>query len=125
MNRDWMDSAACRSYDPELWFPISPGDTATRPRAICVHECPVRAKCAEYAIRTGEQDGIWGGMSQAQLTQAVRNRRAAGRTRVTAEMERRDEAARLMRAGMSNREIATALGLSRDTIARYLREAIA
>ncbi|MEW2420484.1 WhiB family transcriptional regulator [Streptomyces nigra] len=81
---DWRDHAACRHEDPEVFFSEgkSARGTVLHAQAIC-HTCPVRRQCGEYAIKTGEDWGVWGGMSRNQLRQARRLRansdaRAAG-----------------------------------------------
>ncbi|MFC4536946.1 WhiB family transcriptional regulator [Sphaerisporangium dianthi] len=60
----WLRRAACRGEDPELFFPISakgPGHAQhERAKAVC-RRCPVQSSCLEYALRTGQEHGIWGG----------------------------------------------------------------
>lgn len=53
--------AACRGHDPQLWFPADNRQTQEAKR-ICGH-CPLRQQCADWAIRTGEPFGIWGGLT--------------------------------------------------------------
>lgn len=38
---------------------------AVEAKALCA-ACPIRAACAEHAIRHGETDGIWGGLTPAE-----------------------------------------------------------
>jgi WhiB family redox-sensing transcriptional regulator len=61
---DWRLRGACRHRDPELWFPAEHCAARIVPIAkqIC-HGCPVRAEFLEFALRTGEQYGIWGGLT--------------------------------------------------------------
>ena len=62
--QNWRSAAACRSADPDLFFPIS----ATGPAAgqialaktICAG-CEVRRECLEFALTHGQTYGIWGG----------------------------------------------------------------
>ncbi|MEV5828635.1 WhiB family transcriptional regulator [Spirillospora sp. NPDC052242] len=60
----WAESASCRSVDPDLFFPVGKEDVYSvhiAPiRQICA-ACPVAGPCLEWALRTGEPDGIWGG----------------------------------------------------------------
>lgn len=62
----WMPRAACRSEDPELFFPITAvGPALTQvfaAKAVCLR-CAVRARCLSYALAT-RQAGIWGGTTQ-------------------------------------------------------------
>ncbi|NUR91631.1 MAG: WhiB family transcriptional regulator [Nonomuraea sp.] len=61
---DWAAHAACQDADPSLFFPITweerPGRPEERARRVC-RSCPVRAACLDWALRTGEPDGMWGG----------------------------------------------------------------
>lgn len=57
----WMQEAHCAQVDPEMFFP-APGDQAWEARAVCAG-CPVQTDCLAYALRTGQGDGIWGGLT--------------------------------------------------------------
>lgn len=61
---DWRDRAACRDAEHDLFFPIGTTGPALaqieRARQIC-GGCPVREPCLEWALKTGEDSGIWGG----------------------------------------------------------------
>jgi WhiB family transcriptional regulator, redox-sensing transcriptional regulator len=63
---DWRDRAACRRSDPELFF--QDGDigsarvTIKEAKLIC-RGCPVNAACLSWALASGEQAGIWGGLT--------------------------------------------------------------
>ncbi|GMA26722.1 hypothetical protein GCM10025864_44810 [Luteimicrobium album] len=59
---DWVESAVCRSLDPDLWFSEAPSDVA-RAAAFCA-VCPVKALCAERAEAAREQYGVWGGVKR-------------------------------------------------------------
>ena len=63
----WRESAACRSYDPELFFPIGKAGPALaqvqRAKAVCAR-CPVRLRCLIFALDTRQQYGIWGGYDE-------------------------------------------------------------
>jgi hypothetical protein len=71
----WMADAYCRriARDPatraRVMFPDPPGHKQTgtdagvdRAKAIC-RRCDVQAECLAYALNTGEDYGVWGGMS--------------------------------------------------------------
>ncbi|WP_204358651.1 WhiB family transcriptional regulator [Streptosporangium sp. 'caverna'] len=59
----WATRGACRESDPELFFPLTPSDEhETRAKAVC-EGCPVLKECRAYAIREGEPEGIWGGLT--------------------------------------------------------------
>jgi WhiB family transcriptional regulator, redox-sensing transcriptional regulator len=61
---EWRASGACLSADPDLFFPVAIGGAAskqvTQAQRICAG-CGVRQQCLEFAMRTGETYGIWGG----------------------------------------------------------------
>lgn len=65
----WQEDASCRTADPLLFFhPQNERGSARlrRDRAaklVCA-DCPVRMECADYAIRSREPYGVWGGMSE-------------------------------------------------------------
>ncbi len=70
LSRAWQQHALCRSDDAEVFFPPlhfehKPQREAreAKAKAICAR-CPVRAPCLEWALATGEQHGIWGGLSE-------------------------------------------------------------
>ena len=63
----WREFAVCRDRDPELFFPVG----GTGPALIQLAEakeicggCPVRNVCLEWAIVTGVEYGVWGGLSE-------------------------------------------------------------
>jgi WhiB family redox-sensing transcriptional regulator len=63
--RCWRDQAACldvvtAEYDP---FFSEATELQTEAIAICA-TCPVRDACLTFAVRTGQQYGIWGGQPQ-------------------------------------------------------------
>jgi WhiB family redox-sensing transcriptional regulator len=64
VSADWREWAACRrpGVNPEWFFPEK-GGSARPAKRIC-RQCPVRADCLDYAIGTGQQFGIWGGLSE-------------------------------------------------------------
>lgn len=57
---EWMQDAACRGVDPELFFPPQGGSVAA-PKAVCT-ECPVRVECFDYGA--SERFGVWGGATE-------------------------------------------------------------
>ncbi|MEV0581684.1 WhiB family transcriptional regulator [Nonomuraea sp. NPDC050310] len=60
---DWLRRGACRSSDPELFFPLAPSRLQeVQAKAVC-GRCPVLTECREYALRAGESEGIWGGLT--------------------------------------------------------------
>ncbi|MEU9980567.1 WhiB family transcriptional regulator [Streptomyces sp. NPDC050856] len=81
---DWRHQAQCRDEDPDLFFPI--GNTgpallqAEEAKAVC-RRCPVREQCLRWALESGQEAGVWGGLSEEER-RALKRRisRRAGRT---------------------------------------------
>ena len=79
---NWRSAAACRSADPDLFFPISSRDPAerqiARAKMICAG-CKVRQECLDFAVTYGQMYGIWGGTTaEDRQRDRRRKRRAAG-----------------------------------------------
>jgi WhiB family redox-sensing transcriptional regulator len=74
---DWRAVGACRSADPDLFFPISDAPATERQirkaQRICA-ACAVRQQCLDFAMRTGETHGIWGGTTPDERLRARRAR---------------------------------------------------
>ncbi len=79
---DWRNSAACRTEDPDLFFPIGTSGPALlqteQAKAVC-RRCPVREQCLQWALRTGQSIGVWGGTSEEER-RALKRRTAARRS---------------------------------------------
>jgi WhiB family redox-sensing transcriptional regulator len=64
---DWRDHAACRDADPELFF--AEGDDrsgraqVTAAKLIC-RSCPLSATCLNWALASGHEAGIRGGLTE-------------------------------------------------------------
>ena len=74
---DWRAAGACRSADPELFFPIATGVAVTvtqvrKAQRICAG-CGVRQQCLDFAMQNSEVHGVWGGTTPEER---VRTRRA-------------------------------------------------
>lgn len=71
----WRSAAACRSADPDMFFPISESGPAreqtAKAKAVCA-TCPVRRECLGFALRTGQMHGIWGGTTEYERAAAWR-----------------------------------------------------
>ena len=76
---DWRHEAACRDEDPELFFPI--GNTGPA-QAVC-RRCPVVDDCLRWALETGQDSGVWGGLSEDER-RALKRRNARLRARTSA-----------------------------------------
>ncbi|MFI6677333.1 WhiB family transcriptional regulator [Kribbella sp. NPDC050470] len=75
---NWLFRAACRSEDPELFFPIGTTGPAVQQveaaKTVC-RRCEVIDSCLEWALRTGQDAGVWGGLSELERRDLKRRRR--------------------------------------------------
>ena len=63
----WHAAAACRDADPELFFPdgdIRSARAQVKTAKLICRGCPVRVTCLNWALASGQDDGIWGGMTE-------------------------------------------------------------
>jgi WhiB family redox-sensing transcriptional regulator len=63
----WVRQAACAGHDPDHWY-VPEQTTYRYARAICA-VCPVKTDCLNWALRAGEYQGMWGGLSPQQRRQ--------------------------------------------------------
>jgi WhiB family transcriptional regulator, redox-sensing transcriptional regulator len=79
--QDWRHRAACHDLDPELFFPIGIGESALRQtkvaKTVCV-ACPVHVECLRWALASGQEFGVWGGLSEVERRSLRRRRARAG-----------------------------------------------
>lgn len=73
---DWRHRAACLGEDPELFFPVGTSGPAllqiAGAKAVCAR-CPVAAECLAWALRSGQEAGVWGGLSEGERRALKRN----------------------------------------------------
>jgi WhiB family redox-sensing transcriptional regulator len=78
---DWLDHAACRRSDPELFFPATDSGAARAQveaaKKVC-RRCLVKAACLSWALDNGQEAGIWGGMTEEERHHLRRRRRTPG-----------------------------------------------
>lgn len=64
---DWRHRAACLDEDPELFFPIGNSGPAIvqieQAKRVC-NRCEVIDTCLRWALETGQDAGVWGGLSE-------------------------------------------------------------
>ncbi|MET9483647.1 WhiB family transcriptional regulator [Streptomyces sp. NPDC006638] len=86
MTTDWRHEASCRVEDPELFFPIGNTGPALlqieEAKAVC-RRCLVRPDCLDWALDSGQNDGVWGGLSEDER-RALKRRAARARARSAA-----------------------------------------
>ena len=87
---DWRVQAACRMEDPDLFFPVGSSGPAlvqlAEAKSVC-DRCPVLVQCRTWALTTGQDSGIWGGMS-ADERRALRQRERLCSYRVDRNVDR-------------------------------------
>jgi WhiB family transcriptional regulator, redox-sensing transcriptional regulator len=75
---DWRSRAACRTEDPELFFPVGTSGPAlvqlARAKSVC-RRCPVLIQCRTWAVTTGQSAGVWGGVSEDERRAMLRRDR--------------------------------------------------
>lgn len=56
--------AACGTgrYDPELWHSVL-AEEVDEAKSICLIQCPVMDRCRAWALASGQDHGVWGGLS--------------------------------------------------------------
>ena len=75
---DWLDDAACRHSDPELFFPaadIRAARTQVEAAKEVCRRCPVKGTCLNWALDDGQEAGIWGGTTEEERRHLRRHRR--------------------------------------------------
>ena len=64
---DWRHRAACLTEDPELFFPIGNSGPAIaqieQAKRVCAR-CEVSVVCLKWALESGQDAGVWGGLSE-------------------------------------------------------------
>ena len=80
-----MDSrhrSLCRDEDPELFFPLGTSGPAllqiAEAKSVC-RRCPVVSECLTWALESGQDAGVWGGMSEDER-RALKRRNARTRS---------------------------------------------
>lgn len=74
---DWRDHGVCRKtgptgkplYDPDFWFPngtTGPALLQTEDAKQVCYRCPVIDECLRYALDTGQEFGVFGGLSEGE-----------------------------------------------------------
>jgi WhiB family redox-sensing transcriptional regulator len=80
---DWRHTAVCRDEDPELFFPVGNSGPALAQIAdakLVCNRCPVTTECLSWALNTGQDSGVWGGMSEDER-RALKRRNARTKAR--------------------------------------------
>src|SRR5699024_3510112 len=97
ISMDWRSRAACLDKDPELFFPVGNTGPALlqieEAKSVC-RRCEVTETCLQWAIESGQDDGVWGGMSEderrALKRRDARARRASEETALAVDLATRE-----------------------------------
>lgn len=77
----WRDEAGCLDEDPELFFPVGNTGPAMgqteKAKAVC-RRCEVVDACLSWAMDSGQEAGVWGGLSDDER-RALKRRMARAR----------------------------------------------
>jgi WhiB family transcriptional regulator, redox-sensing transcriptional regulator len=83
---DWRYMAECKDEDSELFFPTGTTGPAVAQikaaKAVCVR-CDVKSACLAWALASGQDAGIWGGMTEEQRRALKKPRATKTRTAAT------------------------------------------
>ena len=75
--RCWRNQAACLDVVSADYDPFFADSAELQAKAIAICEtCPVRDACLTFAVRTGQQYGIWGGKQQQIVRRLIAQERA-------------------------------------------------
>jgi WhiB family redox-sensing transcriptional regulator len=77
---NWRAASACLNADPDMFFPVAAGNAASKEVSLALRlcqGCTVRQHCLDFAMQSGEKEGIWGGTTPEERIRArrARNRR--------------------------------------------------
>ena len=81
---DWRHQSACREEDPELFFPVGntgPAITQIGEAKKGCNRCIVKDACLAWALESGQDAGVWGGLSEDER-RALKRRAARNRARM-------------------------------------------
>jgi WhiB family redox-sensing transcriptional regulator len=74
---NWRAASACLNADPDMFFPVAVGTAASKQVSQALRlcqGCTVRQHCLDFAMQSGEKEGIWGGTTPEERIRARRAR---------------------------------------------------
>ncbi len=66
---EWPSQGACRGEDPDALF--VQGAAQQQAKQVCM-SCPVRSECLAHALDTRTEFGVWGGTTERERRQLLR-----------------------------------------------------
>jgi len=124
---EWRTRAACRSADPEVFFPTAEAGPVydaqvAVAKAVCAG-CPVRVECLDEALMR-IPEGIAGGLTPQERRRLRRPGQRTPAAPAAARCGQREAAGRvLLAAGRPIREVARRCGVTERTAARWAARA--
>ena len=80
----WQHRGACIAEDPELFFPLGTTGPALRQietaKQVC-RRCEVADICLDWALRSGQDAGVWGGLDELERRKLRRSQLRAQNSR--------------------------------------------
>jgi WhiB family redox-sensing transcriptional regulator len=74
----WRNDAACRDGDPDLFFPdgdVRSARAKVKMAKLICRSCPVSTTCLNWALASGQEHGIWGGLTEDERHRLYRRSR--------------------------------------------------
>jgi WhiB family redox-sensing transcriptional regulator len=83
VEEEWRYDAACAGEETDLFFPVGQSADAiiqtSQAKAVCAR-CPVQTECLTFALDTGQNDGVWGGLAEDERRLLKRRMARKGKT---------------------------------------------
>lgn len=124
---DWQ-RGACTNTRTDLFFPVGDSTDArrqnNRAKLVCAR-CPIQPDCLSWALEAGEDQGVWGGLTEKERQYVRREGSLSswGRTRNVAEriyVTRLPEFTGLVDQGLAPTAIAAAMETNVQTVNRVM-----
>lgn len=120
----WSQQAKCGQRDPELFFPVGQSKQAQKQadsaKAVCT-TCPVRAACLEWAVETGQQFGVLGGLTQEERWALIKVTPRSQGQAMDRCVEAREQILEWRKKGVSLLRIANELNVDRSVVRAALQ----
>ncbi len=85
LDTSWRNVASCRDTDPDLFFPVGTTGLAItqieEAKEVCLG-CAAQLQCLEFALRSNQDSGVWGGTSEEERRHLRRTYLGRRRSRV-------------------------------------------
>ena len=96
LDENWETRGSCRNnkYHPDLWFPTKNEEFTTQLAIKICFSCPVIMECRATSIARGEKNGVWGGLSEDQRQQMIKQQKREERRAAIKAQDERDKKAR-------------------------------